>query len=288
MAEPRAIRVFYSPKQTAPRNESFSPSAGKPALVVAAWKGSGIALDIVEPQPVTLDEFARAHDRSFVEDILSGRQPNGFGNRIPEVNATLPWTSGSLRSAVMHAAQSKESCFSPTSGFHHAYHDSANGFCTFNGLMVAALALRAAKPAARVAILDCDVHFGDGTEDIIQHTRSRDWVTHYTFGHSDAVRSRAEEWLQRFPGIVDEAIEGSTVAIYQAGADPHIDDPLGRVLTTEQMMERDRIVFERCRLARVPVVTNLAGGYQKPIEKVVALHLNTFIEFAGVYGVSRE
>lgn len=174
----RPIPVFYSPKQSAPYNESFSPSAQKPRLVIEAWQASGIPVQIVEPEPATLEELVCAHDRAMVEDILSGRRQNGFGNCLPEVNATLPWTSGSMRSAVMHAARTGDSSFSPTSGFHHAHWGSARGFCTFNGLMVAALALREAVADARIAILDCDCHYGDGTEDIIARTSSSAWVSH--------------------------------------------------------------------------------------------------------------
>ena len=96
------------------------------------------------------------------------------------------------------------------------------------------------------------------------------------------MRSRAADWLRRLPSIVDETIAGCTVAIYQAGADPHVDDELGGVLTTEEMAERDRIVFQRCRDAGVPVVTNLAGGYQSPVEKIVSLHVQTLRAFAEV------
>ena len=277
----KTIPVFYSPKQSAARNDSFSPSAGKPALVVAAWQASGIPVEIIEPEPASIEELSRVHDRRFVEDVLAGRRDNGFYNRIPEVNAALPWTSGSLRSAVMHAARNGEGSFSPTSGFHHAHWDAAGGFCTFNGLMVSAAALRAHDRSARIAILDCDMHFGDGTADIITRL-SLDWVSHYSFGACDAVRSRADAWLARLPDIVNETIAGCTVAIYQAGADPHIDDPLGGVLTSAQLAERDRIVFEGCASAAVPVVTVLAGGYQQPISRVVEIHLGTLQQYSAV------
>lgn len=282
MTDLRPIPVFYSERQTAERNESFSPSAQKPALVVQAWLATGIPLAIVEPEPATVEELSRAHDRRYVEDVLSGRRANGFGNRLPEVNATLPWTSGSLRSAVMHAIRTGESCFSPSSGFHHAGYADGAGFCTFNGLMVAALALHAEDPSARVAIVDCDRHEGDGTSEIIARTGSGGWIAHYTFGAEDVDASSADDWLRRLPAIVDRTIAGCAVAIYQAGADPHIDDPLGRILTTEQMAERDRIVFTRCAEAGVPVVTNLAGGYQTPVGNVVALHVQTLREFAAI------
>ena len=71
--------------------------------------------------------------------------------------------------------------------------------------------------------------------------------------------------------------------LYQAGADPHVDDPLGGMLTSSQMYERDKLVFETARERGVPVVWNLAGGYQTPIEKVLELHLTT-AKLSMVYG----
>ena len=70
------------------------------------------------------------------------------------------------------------------------------------------------------------------------------------------------------------------LVIYQAGADPHVNDPLGSVgLTTEQMRKRDRVVFEGLRDRDIPVMFVLAGGYQEPIkEKLIPLHVNTFEE----------
>ena len=278
----KPIPVFYSPNQTAPHNISFSPSAQKPARVVQAWIDTGIPLSIVAPDPATIDELARAHNRAYVEGVLTGRVENGFENTLPEVNATLPWTSGSLRSAVMHAARTGESCFSPTSGFHHSHYEFGHGFCTFNGLMVAAFALRVENPAARVAIIDCDRHHGDGTEDIIARTSSASWISHYTFGAHRITPSNAEGWLADLPDIVGRTIEGCIVAIYQAGADPHIDDPLGGLLTSAQMAKRDNVVFTECAQRGIPVVTNLAGGYQTPVDKVVALHVQTLREFAAI------
>jgi acetoin utilization deacetylase AcuC-like enzyme len=94
------IPVFYSEKQTAVRNLSFSPSAEKPALVVAAWQQLGLPLEIIEPLPASLTDLCRAHDPSYVRGVLSGRLPNGFGNTLPEVNQTLPWTVGSVLCAL--------------------------------------------------------------------------------------------------------------------------------------------------------------------------------------------
>ncbi len=80
------------------------------------------------------------------------------------------------------------------------------------------------------------------------------------------------------------------VLLYQAGADPHVDDPLGGWLTTEQLRERDRRVFEAARGAGVPVAWNLAGGYQTPLRNVLDIHDHTLIECAEVYlrGISDD
>jgi acetoin utilization deacetylase AcuC-like enzyme len=73
--------------------------------VVAAWQQLGLPLRIVRPKPVTLTDLSRAHDRAYVLGVLAGRIQNGFGNTLPEIAATLPWTSGSLLSAAEHAVR---------------------------------------------------------------------------------------------------------------------------------------------------------------------------------------
>ena len=65
------------------------------------------------------------------------------------------------------------------------------------------------------------------------------------------------------------------VILYQAGADPHVNDPLGGWLTTQQLHERDRLVFEAAAELGIPAAWNLAGGYQTPLNKVLTIHDNT-------------
>jgi acetoin utilization deacetylase AcuC-like enzyme len=277
------VKVFYTERQTASRNLSFSPSAQKPALVVAAWQQLGLPLEIIEPRPASLTDLCRAHDPAYVRGVLAGRIPNGFGNTSSEINATLPWTNGSMISAAEWAVTNGVSVFSPTSGFHHAGWNYGAAFCTFNGLMVAALALKQKHLVRRVAILDLDQHFGDGTRDIIR-TLGLDWVSHYTYGEKPATPETAEKWLRALPEIVRETVSGCDLVLYQASADPHVDDPLGRGLTSDQLATRDRIVFEMCSDLGVPVVSCLAGGYQKPIERVVSLHAATMHQYIAVQG----
>ena len=176
------MKVFYSQHQSVSDNDSYSPSAGKPAHLVAQWL-ERYPIEIVEPQPVTPEEFQLAHDPAYVQGVLSRQKRNGFGNTLASVAAALPWTTGSLVSAVRHVLAHGGVACSPTSGFHHARYNGSYGFCTFNGLIVAAQLVR--SQLARVGIFDCDYHYGDGTDDIIRHL-GLDYISHYTTGkHSD-------------------------------------------------------------------------------------------------------
>jgi len=279
------LPVFFTPRMVAPSG-SYSPSAQKPAQVVASWQARGIAIQIVEPAPALIAELASAHDEAHVRGVLDCVVPNGFGNRSPAVAASLPYTTGSMLSAARHVLDHGGAASAPCSGFHHAGFRNVAGFCTFNGLMVTACVLHAEGRAARVGILDCDMHYGDGTEGIIESLGARSWVRHFTAGREHHDAADASRFFAALPGIVDGMADCDLV-LYQAGADPHVDDPLGGWLTTAQLRERDAIVFERLRALAVPVVWNLAGGYQKAVDgsipRVLEIHDNTAREWARVY-----
>ena len=279
------MKVFYDKRQTA-KNKSFSPSAGKPARVLKSWESLELNIEVCSFKPAQVKELALAHDERYVRDVLSCRQHNGFGNTLQSIALSLPWTTGSMLAAARHAATTGETSVSPTSGFHHARFGGGGGFCTFNGLMVAAQVLKREGIVDRVGILDLDAHYGNGTEDIIRHL-GLGYIEHYTFGGHSIHTENAEEWLASLPEIV-RSFEGCSVVLFQAGADPHIDDPLGGTLTTEQMKRRDRIVFETLREIGVPVAWNLAGGYQSPIEKVLEIHNNTAIQSVVTYEESDD
>jgi acetoin utilization deacetylase AcuC-like enzyme len=281
-----AIPVFYSERMVSDI-ESFSPSAGKPRDVVQSWRALGLTLRIVPPQPVSVDQLCLAHDRGYVENILACRTKNGFGNTSTAVAESLPWTSGAMLSAAREAISNGRVAVAPCSGFHHASHDSCHGFCTFNGLMVTAAVLLHEGQVARVGILDCDTHHGDGTEAIRCTLRLEDRVPHYSTGATWHRPDQAQDFLRALSSIV-ESFSGCDVLLYQAGADPHIDDPLGGWLTTAQLAERDRIVFETAHRIGLPVAWNLAGGYQTPLRRVLDIHDNTLRACARVFGTARE
>lgn len=278
------MKVFYTPKQVVEKNTSFSPSAGKPVLVVESWNKLGIPIEIVEPTPCTPEDIMLAHSSDYVYGILSCKIKNGFSNTLQTIADSLPWTTGSFVSAAVYAVNTGETVASPTSGFHHADYVSASGFCTFNGLMIAAqkLVQLDVLKKGKVAILDCDMHYGDGTVRIMGKL-DVNHINHWTFGRDFYQHDNAEAWLAALPGIV-ASMADCDVILYQAGADPHLDDPFGGELTTEQMYRRDQIVFKAAKEIGVPIAWNLAGGYQQPISKVLEIHDNTAKAHYEVYG----
>ncbi len=276
------LPIFYRPEMVAANVDSYSPSAGKPAKVVEDW----LKHQIIEPEdiysfePVTREDLCLAHDKAYVYGVLDGHIPNGFGNLDPEVAKSLPYTVGSLVAAAEFAVTGRYHAVSPTSGFHHAGYESGGGFCTFNGLMVAALMLKREGIVNRVAIIDCDAHYGNGTQDIIDRKQLH-WVKHHTFGkhfhdRDDVGHKNADKFRRWLRDAIDDCADADLV-IYQVGADPHINDPLGGMLHTHEMGWRDRQVLEA--FGAKPLVWNLAGGYQRDpdggIQRVLNLHRMT-------------
>jgi acetoin utilization deacetylase AcuC-like enzyme len=154
-----SIPVFFSDDMVVAEANSYSPSAGKPALVVRDWRDHQFPIDIKAVTPVTREQLALAHDRAFVDGILDSTRKNGFGNTLASVARSLPFTSGALLCAAREALQNRRAACAPVSGFHHAGYGHAGGFCTFNGLMVTSMVLHSEGLVRRVAILDLDQHW---------------------------------------------------------------------------------------------------------------------------------
>jgi acetoin utilization deacetylase AcuC-like enzyme len=267
----KEIPVAYVAEQVS-RPSSFSPSPMKPAWVVDRWLAGKYPIRVVEPAPLERSVIALAHDPAYVDAVLDLVLPNGFGTKDPGVAHSLPYTSGSMWQAAMEAMGNGKVAISPSSGFHHACYASGGGFCTFNGLMIATQLLLQHWGIRKVGVLDCDQHFGDGTNEIIRTLRLETRVRHVTAGHGYS--RHATNFLKALPEIV-LGFADCQILLYQAGADPHEDDPLGGWLSTDQLYERDAIVFSMANQMALPVAWNLAGGYQQPVEKVLAIHDNT-------------
>ncbi len=275
------IPVFYADEMLA-ESDSYSPSAAKPKAVVAAWERAGLPIELRPITPATTEELCLAHDPDLVQSVLACRAENGFGDKRPDVARSLPYTSGAMLGAASLALRTGIAC-APVSGFHHAGYATAKWFCTFNGLIVAARRLLRDERVERVLILDLDFHFGDGTDEIIERLNLSAHIENATFGRWYSKARHAARYMEHLAQLTGR-FGDFDIILYQAGADVHVEDPLGGVLDGEQMRERDRRVFEAAKSAGVPVAWNLAGGYQEPISKVIRLHVATMEECARVHG----
>lgn len=175
-------------------------------------------------------------------------------------------------------------------GTHHAFADHGEGYCVFNDSAVAARALQAEGAVQRVAVVDCDVHQGNGTAAIFGgdpsvFTFSIHGAKNFPFrkqksdldvelpdGTQDA------EYLSALERALSEALDRGRpqLAIYLAGADPFEDDRLGRLrVSREGLAARDRLVLEALRRRGVPVAVTMAGGYARFVEDTVSIHFET-------------
>jgi len=200
-AEPGRIPTFHDDRMTVADAQSFSPSAGKPLLVVRDWIDAGLPIDLRPVVAATPEQLSLAHDRRFVEGVLSGQVPNGFGNTLAKVAQSLPLTTGAMLAAGRAAIAGGRVACAPVSGFHHSGYDFAGDFCTFNGLMVAVMTLRREGAAADVAVLDLDQHYGNGTDDILRRLGATG-VAHFTSGEHGSTARDAEPFLAGLPGRI--------------------------------------------------------------------------------------
>jgi acetoin utilization deacetylase AcuC-like enzyme len=223
---------------------------------------------------LTPSQLASAHSKEYVDSVLSCKKPNGFGNFSPDVALSLPWTCGSYAAAACTALELGFNTFSPTSGFHHAHFDSGGGFCTFNGIMIAAQFARQLG-ATKIGIIDFDQHDSDGCREIIKKLKM-DWVQLYSYGSQGPTNKvEAKKWIKDLPKVLF-GFEECDLILYNAGMDCHEDDPMGGILSTAMIRQREMYVFETFHRLSIPVATSLAGGYQRDssgaIKPILDLH----------------
>jgi acetoin utilization deacetylase AcuC-like enzyme len=239
-------------------------------------------------------EILLAHDRDYLARVVDGTLSAEEQRRIgfpwsPQMVERSRRSSGATLAAA-RAALEEGGGVNLAGGTHHAFRDRGEGYCVFNDAAIAALCLQAEGRVRRVAILDCDVHQGNGTAAILAgdptvFTFSIHAANNYPF---DKEASDLDVGLPDGTGDTDylHALERGVchtlsaaqpdLAIYLAGADPFQGDRLGRLeLTKDGLAARDRMVFELCTAAGVPVAVTMAGGYARRIEDTVDIHFRT-------------
>lgn len=288
------IQTIFSPKFAA---NTPTPSMRKLAPVAALASKLGYA-QLQEPDLAhslsIVTRLNALHNPAYVSQFVSGNgvlaSSNGFQWTEAIRDGVLAMNAGMLSGARLAVAHDIAACVSQ--GFHHSRKNSGGGFCTFNGLALVAKE----NPGRRVFVLDCDEHGGDGTADF---AKSLPNLFNYSvcgskFGAEEHKRSvvdhvRLNGSFKPYAKALERAFKAAAdfkpgLVIYQAGMDCHEGDPLGNAnLTTAQIMERDLTVFRHFKAAGIPVLFNLAGGYQK-LDDVVNLHVGTFKAAAEVWG----
>lgn len=254
------------------------------------------------PAPLAKAEvIALAHDSAYVEQFVGGELPAPVMRRIgfpwsPElVRRTLGSVGGTL-SATMDALDTGWGG-TLAGGTHHAFRAEGSGFCVFNDIAVAILWLRSKQRIQRAAIIDLDVHQGDGTAQIFQNddhvlTTSVHCRTNFPFRKQmsnidveleDATHD--DEYLQVIDQLLPKIADFRPEILYfQSGVDGLASDALGRLsLSHTGLKERDRKVLTFAKEHKLPLVITLGGGYSKPIEHTALAHANTFRAAAEVF-----
>jgi acetoin utilization deacetylase AcuC-like enzyme len=301
------MKAFYSDTFVLPLPEHHRFPMAKYRLLRERLVEEGVlpADDLSVPEPVEWEDLRLVHDAEYVDAVASGSLPADAQRRIG-----FPWSpmmversrrsvGATLAAAreVVHVTQGGAPAFAVAAnlagGTHHAFRDRGEGFCVFNDVAVASAVLLRDRNIGRAAVVDCDVHQGNGTAVIF-----RDEPAVFTFSLHGARNfpfrketsdldvtfedgARDDEYLAaldaHLPRVLD--VQRPDLVFYLAGADPYEGDRLGRLkLTIEGLRARDRRVFHACCDRGIPVVVVMSGGYALDVDAIVTIHVNTIRE----------
>lgn len=298
--------VFFPDVPDLPLPPGHRFPAGKYKLLKARLEADGVLERArLVPSPVaTHAELLAAHAPAYVDAVLDGRLSAEAQRRVG-----IPWSPTlALRAATVvggtlaaaRAALRDGVSGQLAGGTHHAHRDFGAGFCVFNDVAVAALTLLAEGALARAAVLDLDVHQGDGNAAILGPDPrvlvasvhgDRNFPFHKPPSDIDVALPDGtgdSDYLAALPPVLEAvAAFEPDVVFYISGADPLAEDRLGRLsLTFAGLAERDRLVLQLCRDRRLPVVVLPGGGYAEPIALTVEAYANLFRVTADVFGLA--
>lgn len=263
-------------------------------LVREAVRSAVPKIECHEASPASDGVLALAHHPVYIERVLTGSLSHAEQKAIG-----FPWSpqmversrcSAGATIAACRAAMDWRVAVNLAGGTHHAYANRGEGFCVFNDAAIAARLMQAERRARHVAIVDLDVHQGNGTASILAHddsvfTLSLHGENNFPFKKecSDLDVALPDgtgdvDYLHALYAALDELFRRCSpqLIIYLAGADPHEGDRLGRLkLSMAGLAARDSMVLDQARARNIPVAIAMAGGYGKNIQDTVAVHVQT-------------
>jgi len=290
------LRAYYSDHFVLPLPDGHKFPMAKYARLRESILAEGIitADQLHEAPAAAWEDLRLVHDSAYVEAV-------GQGTVAPDVQRRIgfPWSpqmverarrSVGATIAAARAALDDGTAANLAGGTHHAFADRGEGFCVFNDVAVASRVLQRDQHARRIAIVDLDVHQGNGTAAIFtgdpsvftfsmhgaQNFPFRKEVSDLDVPLNDGTGD--DEYLGLLQAHLPKVLNGHQpdFVFYLAGADPYEGDRLGRLkLTIDGLRQRDEIVIGACRRAGLPVAISMSGGYAPDIDAIVTIHANT-------------
>lgn len=302
------MKAWYTDRFVLPLPEGHRFPMEKYSLLRERALAEGLVAPerLLVPEAATDEELALVHDRDYVRRVVSGqlepREVRALGfpwspELVERSRRSVGGTLGAVRAALEEGV-----AVNLAGGTHHAFRDRGEGFCVFNDVAVAVTALRREGRVGRVAVVDTDVHQGNGTAALF--AREEEVFTFSVHGARNyPLRKEASDLDVELPdgagdepflAAVERGLEAALEAhraelvVHLAGADAHERDRLGRLgVSSEGLAERDRRVFERCRRAGAAVAVVMGGGYGEDVSETVEVHLATVREAARAHRFGR-
>ena len=287
-------RVVYSPKYEVDYGE-HAFSTDKFRLAADACRSFA---DIIEPEEPSRQALLLVHSRDWVEKLMTGVLSPADISRLelpfsPEIARAHRLAAGGTLLASRHALETGVGLHAG-GGAHHAFRDHGEGYCAVNDIAFAIASLRAEGMIETAAVIDLDVHQGNGTASIFEMDPDTFTFSMHQYGLYPEIRRRSSLDVELTPGTGDAAYYDKLrhglravmefkpdFVIYQAGVDVWEHDRLGGLKLTESgIKDRDMAVYDICRVYQVPVAVTLGGGYGPTPEDTARLHAATLKLFA--------
>jgi acetoin utilization deacetylase AcuC-like enzyme len=289
------MQVFYTPRYYADIGEGHVFPIRKFELVRDRLVAEGTLApsEIIEPQPAPVADVLLVHTEDYVTRLRAGSLTPRELRRLG-----LPWSKSLVRRSFLatggtikaaRAALASGIASNLAGGTHHAFPERGEGFCVLNDVAVAIRVLRRDGVIERAAVVDCDVHQGNGTATIFEGDESVFTFSMHGAKNYPIFKARSTLDVELPDATGDEAYlrtlaehlprafaHRPDLVFYLGGADPYAGDKLGRLsLSIAGLSARDEFVLQACRARGVPVVTVMSGGYAADINDTVEIHCNT-------------
>lgn len=293
------LHVVHHADYMAPRPERGTFRFDKYYLVMEELRASGAPITEHAPEPMPREWLEAVHCPDYVDEVFRAEVPRTKERRIgfpvtPAITSRVRHTNGGTWLAAQ-LARAHGYAANSAAGSHHALHETGAGYCVFNDLAVTANRLIAERHAARVLIVDLDVHQGDGTASLTAGRADIFTLSLHAEKNFPVRKARSSLDIALADGTDDDGYMAALTrhlpqvfaafepdfVLYQAGVDPHVEDKLGRLaLTDAGLALRDRFVIAEARRRDLPVASALGGGYGDDPRTVAARHAASMLAMA--------